>query len=169
MQEFLADANSIVIDDSLKSLARGALESDKNFEVFALQLMEIVPQIDRVCVTGVDSGKLRLKLMQQRLGVRSSMHSRATVVKADGQSLAAYAQGKQPVVNQDMSGTKGSIMAGMANKDIRSSMHVPVEIDGVPCTVNFWSAEAGAFPPEAVKLLEQLVRLMSEGRAVAQK
>lgn len=169
VQEFLADANSIVVDDSLKALARGALESDKNFEVFALQLMEIVPQIDRVCVTGVDHGKLRLKLMQQRLGVRSSMHSRATVVKAEGQSLAAYAEGKQPVVNQDMSGTKGSIMAGMANKDIRSSMHVPVEIDGVPCTVNFWSAEAGAFPPEAAKLLEQLVRLMSEGRAVAQK
>jgi hypothetical protein len=36
--------------------------------------------------------------------------------------------------------------------------------------VNFWSAEAAAFPPQAVKLLEQLARLMAEGStAVAAK
>ncbi len=43
-------------------------------------------------------------------------------------------------------------------------MHVPVEIDGERATVNFWSSEAGAFPPQAARLLEQVVRLMSEGR-----
>ena len=61
-------------------------------------------------------------------------------------------------------------MANMASKDIRSSMHVPVMIKGVRATINFWSAEAGAFPPEAVKLLEQVARLMAEGSdTVAQK
>ena len=54
-------------------------------------------------------------------------------------------------------------MRGMAGKDIRSSMHVPVEIGGVRSTINFWSAEAGAFPPEAAKLLEQVAHLMAEG------
>ena len=48
-------------------------------------------------------------------------------------------------------------------------MHVPVEIGGQRCTVNFWSAEAGAFPPEAARLLEQVARLMAEGASVAQK
>ena len=60
-------------------------------------------------------------------------------------------------------------MMNMARKDIRSSMHVPVEIDGLRGTINFWSAEAGAFPPEAVKLLEQVAHLMVEGSSVAQK
>jgi hypothetical protein len=48
-------------------------------------------------------------------------------------------------------------------------MHVPVEVNGLRSTVNFWSAEAGAFPPEAVKLLEEVARLMAEGNTVAQK
>ena len=60
-------------------------------------------------------------------------------------------------------------MSGMAGKDIRSSMHVPVTINGVKCTVNFWSAEAGAFPPEAVKLLEQVAKLMADGSEIAAK
>ena len=56
-------------------------------------------------------------------------------------------------------------MANMANKDIPSSMHVPVTINGLHCTVNFWSAEAAAFPPESVRLLVPLARLMADGSA----
>jgi hypothetical protein len=168
-QEFLTSAGSIVLDDALKAQARGALESEHTFERFTWQLMDLVPQLDRVCITSVEGGKVRLKHINQRLGLRTSLHSRATVVKATGQSLADYATGKQTVVNQEMSGTKGSVMAGMASKDIRSSMHVPFDLDGVSATVNFWSAEPEAFGPEAVKLLEQVVQLMSEGRAVAAK
>jgi hypothetical protein len=168
-QEFQASAGSIVLDETLKAQARGALESEHTFERFTWQLMDLVPQLDRVCITSVEGGKLRLKHINQRLGLRTSLHSRATVVKAAGQSLADYAAGKQTVVNQEMSGAKGSIMAGMASKDIRSSMHVPIDLDGVPATVNFWSAEPEAFSPEAVKLLEQVVQLLSEGRAVAAK
>ena len=90
-----------------------------------------------------------------------------TVVKIEGQSLADYALGGKTVVNQEMAGTKGSIMLNMARKDIRSSMHVPVTIGGVPGTVNFWSAEPGAFPPQAVQLLEEVARLMAGGTSVA--
>jgi hypothetical protein len=57
----------------------------------------------------------------------------------------------------------------MSRKDIRSSMHVPVVIDGVRSTVNFWSAEAGGFPPQATRLLEQVARLMTDDTSVAQK
>ena len=101
--------------------------------------------------------------------MKTSLKSRSTVVKAAGQSLADYALQGETVVNQEMNGTKGSVMSGMASKDIRSSMHVPVEINGVRSTINFWSAEAGAFPPEAVKLLEQVARLMASGGQVAQR
>jgi hypothetical protein len=101
--------------------------------------------------------------------LRTSLRSRATLVPAKGQSLADYAQHDQVVVNQEMSGASGSIMAGMARKDIRSSLHVPVVIGGVRSTVNFWSAEAGAFPPQAARLLEEVARLMTADPAVAQK
>jgi peroxiredoxin len=169
VKDFLADADSIQLDEQLKGMAREALSSDKAFDRFTWQLLDLVPQLDRVCITSVEEGKLRLKMMNQRLGLRTSLRSRSTVTKAEGQSLAEYALGHNTVVNQDMSGAAGSIMSGMAKKDIRSSMHVPVEIGGVPCTVNFWSSEAEGFPPQAVKLLEQVARLMAGDSAIAQK
>jgi peroxiredoxin len=169
VKEFLAAADSIQLDDQLKAMARGALESDKAFERFGWQLFELVPQLDRICITGVEDGKLRLRMLHERRGVRTSLRSKSTVVRAGGQSLASYAEHDQVVVNSDLSGTTGSIMAGMSRKDIRSSMHVPVVIDGVRSTVNFWSAEAGAFPPQAARLLEQVARLMTDDTSVAQK
>jgi peroxiredoxin len=169
LKEFLAGVDTVKLDDELKAQAQAALASDKAFERFTWQLMELVPQLDRVCVTEIDNEKLRLKLINERLGVRTSLSSRSTIVKTKGQSLAEYAEGTETVVNQDLANTHGSIMAGMSRKDIRSSMHVPVTIDGKRATVNFWSAEAEAFPPEAVRILEEVARLMTSGTAVAQK
>jgi peroxiredoxin len=169
VKEFLAQADTIRLDDQVQAMARKALESDKTFERFAFQLFELVPQLDRVCVTAVENDRLRLKMLQERLGLNTALRNRSTVAKVAGQSLGEYALGSKVVVNQEMSNITGSIMRSMANKDIRSSMHVPVEIGGQRCTVNFWSAEAGAFPPEAARLLEQVARLMAEGASVAQK
>jgi peroxiredoxin/mono/diheme cytochrome c family protein len=169
VKEFLAQADTIRVDDQLAAMARGALKNDKTFERFVWQLFELVPQLDRVCITTIENDKLRLKILQERLGLKTSLRNRSTVVKIEGQSLADYALGGKTAVNQEMGQTKGSVMMNMARKDIRSSMHVPVEIGGLRGTVNFWSAEAGAFPPEAVKLLEQVARLMVEGSAIAQK
>ncbi len=169
VKEFLATADTAILTDDLKVQAAGALDSEKNFEPFVLQLFELVPQLDRMCVTVIDGDRLRLAHMEQRLGVRSSLESQSTVVRIKGQSLAEYAAGDKTVVNPSLAETKGSIMSGMSRKDIRSSMHIPVMLDGRRATVNFWSAEAEAFPPEAVKLLEQVVRLMTEGTSVAQK
>jgi peroxiredoxin len=169
VKEFLAQLDSMRIDDQLQAMARDALRSEKAFQRVTWQLFDLVPQLDRVCITGVENDKLRLRMINERLGLRSSFRKRSTIVKSANQSLADYALGNQVVVNQDMGNTKGSVMAQMAGKDIRSSMHVPVEIDGVRSTINFWSAEPGAFPPEAANLLEQVARLMAAGTAVAQK
>ncbi len=168
VKEFLAQAETIRLDDQTKAMARGALKNDKTFERFGFVLFDLVPQLDRVCITTVENDRLRLKMIQERLGLKTSMRSRSTVVKAANQSLADYALGDKVVVNQDMTGAAGSVMTNMATKDIRSSMHVPVLIGGVRCTINFWSAEAAAFPPQAATLLEQIARLMAEGSSVAQ-
>jgi len=170
VKEFLASANTIQIDDQLKHMASEALKNPKTFERFSYQLFELVPQLDRVCVTTVEKDRLRLKFLQEQLGLNTSFKSTSTVIRTKGQSLADYAVGDKVVVNETLSGTNGSIMAGMASKDIRSSMHVPVTYQGNKATINFWSAEAGGFPPEAAKLLEQIAKLMAgEGESVAQK
>jgi peroxiredoxin len=170
VKEFLASVDTIKLDEQTKAMAREALADDKAFERFAYQLFELVPQVDRICLTTIDKDRLRLKMLMERLGLNTSLRSKTTVVRVAGQSLAEYALGDKVAVNETMSGTKGSIMAGMASKDIRSSMHVPVTFKGQRGTINFWSAEAGAFPPEAVRLLEEIAHLMAgNAEAVAQK
>ncbi len=74
-----------------------------------------MPQLDRVCVTGVENDHLRLNLMLERLGLKTTFRSRSTVVKAAGQSLADYAAADQTVVNDELSGTTGSVMVKMAS------------------------------------------------------
>jgi peroxiredoxin len=165
VKEFLkqAEGDAIQVDDQLKQLARTALESPKRFELVTWQILELVPQVDRVCITTVDGDKLRLKLVQDRIGLKTPFHSTSTVAKAQGDALADYALADKVVVNDSLAGVKGPTMNKLAKKDIRSSMHVPVKIDGQPCTVNFWSTEEGAFPPQAAQLLEQIAHLMVEG------
>ncbi len=163
VKEFLESADTASLDEQLKILARNALKDDKTFEIVGFQLMELVPQIDRICVTGIEKDRIRLKFLQERLGLDTSFRSKSTIIRTKGQSLADYIQGDTTVVNPSLDTTEGSVMVGMSRKDIRSSMHVPVKIDGVPSTINFWSSEAGAFPPQAVKILEEVARLMAEG------
>jgi len=163
VKEFLAAADTISLDEQTKALVRNALKDDKAFEIVGIQLMDFVPQVDRICVTGLDKDRIRLKFLQERLGLDTSFKSKSTVIRTKGQSLADYIQGGETVVNPSLEKTEGSVMVNMSRKDIRSSMHVPVEIDGVRATINFWSSEAEAFPPEAVKILEEVARLMAEG------
>jgi hypothetical protein len=99
--------------------------------------------------------------------LKTSFRSRSTIVKTAGQSLAAYALTDQPTVNADLQNAQGSIMSKMAAREIRSSMHVPVLLDGQRATVNFWSAEPDAFPPEAQVLLEQVGKLFASGESIA--
>jgi hypothetical protein len=170
VKEFLDTADTVTLDKEMKTLLRGALKDDKSFELVTYQILEMVPQLDRICVTQIKDDKIRLTRIQERLGLNTSFKSKSTVVKAKGQSLADYALGDKTVVNQTLAETTGSVMANMSRKDIRSSMHVPVEIDGQRATINFWSAEAGAFPPQAVKILEQVAHLMAGGgTAIANK
>ena len=44
----------------------------------------------------------------------------------------------------------------MITAALKSSVHVPVSVDGVPSNVNFWSAQVKAFPEESFPLLQSL-------------
>jgi peroxiredoxin len=165
VKEFLAQAadDGVRLNDQIKTLARQALKSHKDFELLSHQLFDLIPQLDRVCVTAVEGDHLRLRLLHQRLGLKTTFRSTSTLVKAAGQSLADYALADKPIINADLTGTTGSVMSKMSAYGIMSSMHVPIQFEGRPATVNFWSSEVGAFPPQAARLLEQVVRLMADG------
>ena len=165
VKDFLkqSETGSVELGEQLTALAPHALESDRQFSLVCYQLFDLVPQLDRVCVTLVDNDHLRLKMVEERPGLKTSFRSRSTVIKAAGQSLAAYAVAEQPTVNQELTSVHGSIMTKMGARDIRSSVHVPVEIDGHRATVNFWSAEPAAFPPQATRLLEHVAKLIASG------
>jgi peroxiredoxin len=163
--EFVKNASDdlLKINDQLKVIAGKSLKSDKDFEMLTWQVLQMVPQVDRICITTVDGDKMRLKMVQERIGVKTAFRSTSTVVKVEGEPLAQYALGDKTVVNEKLGEIKSPTISKLARKDLRSSLHVPVKIAGQPATVNFWSTEDAAFPPQAVKVLEQIAKLVAEG------
>jgi len=163
--EFVKNATDelLKVNDQLKMIAGKSLKSDKDFEMLTWQVLQMVPQVDRICITTVDGDKMRLKMVQERIGVKTTFRSTSTVVKAEGEPLAQYALGDKTVVNDKLVEVKSPTISKLARKDLRSSLHVPVKIGDQKATVNFWSTEDAAFPPQAVKVLEQIAQLIAAG------
>jgi len=92
----------------------------------------------------------------------TTLRSPATIISAKGQSLADAAAADEAIVFNDIADGKGSVMGRMSRKGIRSCLHVPVTIDGIRSTVNFWSAEPKAFPQQAVEYLTAVARLLDD-------
>jgi peroxiredoxin len=164
-KEFLeaAKAGAITIDDQLAMLAKQALKDKKAFEFAGLQIWNLVPQVDRVCVSYVDDDRLLLMNVMQRFGLKTTFSSTSTRLKAKGEPLAEHALGDKPVVHNNLQQAEGPLYEKMAQKGVLSALHVPVEIGGHRCTVNFWSTEVDAFSPEAVEVLTKIAHLIAEG------
>lgn len=138
--------------------ASGALHeaTDDYFHFMSQKLCEQLPQIDRVCITYVEDGKLRLWRRHEENDFKGPLRSTTTRIAAKGQALADFAQRSEPQVVNDLKAAGGSAMRQMASHDVKSSLHLPIEAHGRRGTLNFWSTDAQAFPPEAVKWIESL-------------
>jgi hypothetical protein len=149
----------------------------------------MVPQVDRVCITTVEDGKLKELLgpMSGRMHRREqkgeeevkkvidtakkdaskgaempeNMFSPLPTVDAQGESLAEYAAGTKVVVNGDLSKAKGKMVEAMIKRGAKSSMHVPAEIKGARVTINFWSTDPDAFTPPAQALLTGVSQILT--------
>lgn len=144
------------------------------FTQFGFVLRSMLPQIDRVCVTGLKDGKV-VELMGPMAARRGrkpgrdnagdatakqceeqiskhltnpleSILSPLAEVDAEGESLTEYAKDTKVVVNNDLSKAKGTLIETMVKRGVKSSLHVPVKIKGQLATINFWSTDADAFP-----------------------
>ena len=149
------------LNDAVRSLAGVALQSDRNLGQFGIELQKIAPQLDRVCWTVVEGEKLVVRRCAQKADLEKVVGGAGRKVDRRFTRLATYAEKTAPVVHQQLAGEKALDLAFMA-RAYRSSLHVPLQIEGVSGTLNFWSTEADAFPPELVSLLEETAAAMAK-------
>lgn len=166
VKEFLAsvEVDGTQIDQQLRDMARDSLKDPQKFELLAYYLRNSVPQVDRVCVTYVDNGKLRLRNIQEVHGMKTFFRSASTRMNAAGEELADAINSPRPVVFDNFAKANGPILKKLASGGMKSSVHIPVQIDGKPMTVNFWSTDDDAFPPAAVEILAETARWMTHGK-----
>ncbi len=145
----------VALDPNLKRLAARALESQKTFDEFAAAVHKVFPQVDRVCVTTIADGKLKVE--KASYPGRPTLHLATT---GFAQHSKTYALGFFALLGRfmyqpDLSQARGMDMLLFA-KTLSSSVHVPVAWEGMPGTVNFWSKDKDAFPKAAQEKLRAL-------------
>ncbi|HEY2840639.1 MAG TPA: redoxin domain-containing protein [Pirellulales bacterium] len=153
-------------DDNLKMGIHLALSSNDWFKRFGQVLPMSAPQVDRVCLTVVEKGKLRQRFGPYQLRAKEgpqppeTLRSSLPPFDPAGEPLAECAAGEKTIVYGDLTKAKGELFKMMAARGARSSMHVPIAIGGVRGTVNFWSRDPDAFPPQAAQMLTMLTKAM---------
>lgn len=158
-----AKAGQASLDDALQALAADCLKSDEAFQEFARRLQQIVPQLDRVCVSVVRDDKLVIEQAAQQAGNRRIVGGKGVSVPSAGLALTSYAGAASPTVHADLSQVSGPDFRLM-RLAFSASMHVPITLEGKPATLNFWSSEKNAFPEEAVKLLVEIAQTVDAGK-----
>jgi peroxiredoxin len=177
------------LDDNIKIGAYMAMADPGIFRQYGMILRTMVPQVDRLCITAVKDGKLvewigpqsgpdddepeqggeeeveqliieaRKKAADGKIA--SSIGSPLEPVDAAGEGLAEVAAATKVVVHNDLSQVPGKVFDEMRKRGAKSSLHVPAEIKGMRVTINFWSKDAGAFPPPAEAILTGIAQIMT--------
>ncbi len=149
--------NGTQLDETARLACRELFEHEDGFDQLCFVLHRLLPQLDRFCITYVEDGKLRLYEVEELPPFRGVFRSTSTRYDAEDHALADFAAGSEMVVLDDLASQRGSVMRRMAAKGIQSSVHIPGEHDGLRGTLNFWSLEENAFPPEAIELIQAVV------------
>lgn len=153
----------ITVTDEIKQLAAKATQSPEDFMAFGLALQKKVPQLDRICLTVVEEGKLKIEQAAQSRDLQKLLGGRGVEVRAAPLAITDYARNQKVAVNDDLSEVKAPDMRFM-QRALSSSLHVPMNWMGKPSTLNFWSGELKAFPPEAVKLLKEVAAVVAKSQ-----
>lgn len=162
-------------DDNLKVVTHLSLSNAEWMGNFREILQMMVPQVDRVCVTALEDGKLRQFLgpfPPQARGDKpapETLNSKLADCDAAAEPTAKYIESTQPVVHSDIGELKGTIFETMRKRGAKSSLHVPVTVQGKKMVINFWSTDANAFPEPAVQLLTALAQAMAAPTNQSQK
>ena len=145
-------------------LAREVLAGKEPFGRFCFQVRDSMPQVDRICVTFVDDGKLRIFQAIDFDSIRTGFSSPATVLPASGELLARTAASDQPIVVEDLSKAEGKVARRLASKGFASSYHLPIEVNGKKGTLSLWSQEKDAFNPQVLEFFQPAAAALPRAR-----
>lgn len=154
---------TIELSSRVTRAAKRALKTEQAFENLSRALPSIVPQVDRICVSVTDGDQVRFIRLAQSPALRQPLGDTAVTFAAQSAELARLAALDQTSVLSNLADQTADDMQRMSTR-LGSSVHVPIHVGGKAASVNFWSTEPDAFPAEAVKLLEEVARLMDEGQ-----
>jgi peroxiredoxin len=152
---------SLEVPAALRDAAAKALTSDEALQKFGVALRETVPQLDRVCWTVVEERRLVVKRCAQEAILESKVGGTGRGLPQALSKLARHIDGKTTEVHNELKNESGADLVHMT-KAYQASVHIPVTINDVPGTLNFWSAEKNAFPSETVKWLEEIAAAMAK-------
>ncbi len=144
------------LDPDLARLAHAALDSQTAFDAFARAVHEKLPQIDRVCVTTMQDGSYVVQ--RSAYPGKKVDHFAETGFEAPARMvpMTRFALLNRLVSLPDLKALDSGPQLGMITAALKSSVHVPVSVDGLPSNVNFWSAQPNAFPEDSLAMLQSL-------------
>ena len=158
-----ARAGKLTWGADVMKLTAAALDADEKWLQLGLLLRQQLPQLDRICWTLADADSLDVRLCAQPPELEKAVGGKGKRVGARWMTLPRYAAGGAAVYHANLEEAEGIDLKYMS-RAYGSSYHIPVKRAGGVGTLNFWSAEQDAFPPEAQKLLGELAAALFEQR-----
>lgn len=161
---FLADVHEsgTRLSPRLRLRAGKSMARNDEFESFGRLLTTTFPQIDRADVSMLDGDEVVVMRLSQSPVVGIALGGIGRRVSTVRQRLAVYALGQATAVHRDDADTILPPL-GETAAPVRSSLHVPLTVNGRRCVVNFWSRDAEAFEPAVVEMLEAVAAEMTRG------
>jgi peroxiredoxin len=155
------------LNPELEKLAKSALTSQEAFEAFAKAVHEKLPQVDRLCVTSVVDGNLMVQ--HSAYPGKKIPHMAETGFKQRSKVflLTAFALFNNFTALPDLTKMQQGFDMQLMSKTLKSSVHAPITIEGLPSTVNFWSAQTRAFTPQQYGLIKSLAHAVASGAGSA--
>lgn len=158
-----AKSNPIALSDEVKAKAREALASNEKLDAFGLELRKTFPQLDRICLTTLVDGKVVIENVAQDDAAAGKLASANAGKKVDARisKLATHVKETEPIVHRNL-GRESSFDLRYMAQVYSSSIHIPVKIGERSGTINFWSREVDAFPPESVAVLKEAANILQK-------
>jgi peroxiredoxin len=147
------------VSDELREAAAKAPASAEEFREFAAASKKLLPQVDRICLSAADGDSL--EIVQANPDPGPTRAGAGFKVANANLHLSELAKNEKLTVYPQTADVKGPDFR-LLSRRFASSVHVPVTIGGKKATLNFWSADADAFPTEAVAIMEELAKARTE-------
>ena len=142
-------------------LANQSINHPSKMKQFGGQLRKRLPQLDRVCWTAIENGNIRVERVAQTKDLADTLLGEGLEQPSKTCKLGELAFESRPTKLTRIDKINRIDMQHFS-KRLKSSFHVPIEIEGRRGTINFWSLEADGFPQEAQELLVEISRAMAK-------